>query len=91
MIHRAPSAPIPKFASVLRHARLRTSESKGTSNVMILVPLEPEVRNWTRGNYDANFGFAALVERARVPNDGRQPQWSGEMIAPQGANPGGLA
>jgi hypothetical protein len=26
---------------------------------MILVPLEPEVRNRTRSNCDANFGFAA--------------------------------
>jgi methionine-rich copper-binding protein CopC len=39
---------------------MRTSESKDTSNAMILVPLEPEVRKRTRGKRGANFGFAAL-------------------------------
>jgi hypothetical protein len=33
------SGPIPKFASSVRHLRLRTSESRTTSNSMILVPL----------------------------------------------------
>jgi selenocysteine lyase/cysteine desulfurase len=33
------SGPIPKFASFVRHPRLRTSESRTTSNSMILVPL----------------------------------------------------
>src|ERR1051325_7685100 len=31
---------------------------------MILVPVEPKVRNRTRGNCHANFGFAALVPAA---------------------------
>ena len=32
---------------------------------MMLAPLEPEVRNRTRGNHGANFGFAALAGYAR--------------------------
>src|SRR5262249_16348157 len=35
----ASSVPIPKFATTLRHAPRRTSESKDTSKSMILVPL----------------------------------------------------
>jgi hypothetical protein len=33
------SGPIPKFASFVRHPRLRTSESRTTSSSTILVPL----------------------------------------------------
>src|ERR1700738_1145340 len=40
---------------------MRTSESKDTSKSMILCRFEPEVRNRTRGNCGANFGFAALA------------------------------
>jgi hypothetical protein len=36
---RRASGPIPKFASFVRHPRLRTSESRTTSNSIILVPL----------------------------------------------------
>jgi hypothetical protein len=39
LIPGSPSGPIPKFASFVRHPRLRTSESRTTSNSMILVPL----------------------------------------------------
>jgi hypothetical protein len=57
----ATSGPIPKFASFVRHPRLRTSESRTTSNFIILVsPFEPEVRGRTGGRMCANFGFGAL-------------------------------
>src|SRR5262245_47656085 len=44
---------------------MRTSESRTTSNSMILVPFEPEVRVRTRGTMCANFGFGALAEPGR--------------------------
>jgi len=55
--------PDSEVRTVLRHPRRPTSESKGHSKSMILVPLfEPEVRTRTRGTVDANFGFGALVQ-----------------------------
>jgi hypothetical protein len=44
-----PSVPIPKFASIVQH-RLRTSESKDTSKLLILVWL------WFRSPRDENRG-----------------------------------
>src|SRR4051812_29312781 len=44
----------------LRHVRMRTWESSTTSNSMILVPFEPEVRVRTRDTMCANFGLGAL-------------------------------
>jgi hypothetical protein len=45
---------------------MRTSESKDTSQLYnSSAAFEPEVRNRTRGNCSANFGFAALAPRPR--------------------------
>jgi hypothetical protein len=50
----APGVPIPKFASYLRHPRLRTSESKDASNFIDPVWL------WFRSPHD---GLAAAMMR----------------------------
>src|SRR5882757_8349583 len=42
---------------------MRTSESRDTRSLRFQCPFEPEVRNWTRGNDGANFGFGALAVR----------------------------
>src|SRR5262249_13291559 len=56
------SVPIPKFARVLRHAPMRTSESKDTRKSMILVPLlNPKFAYEPCPKCCANFGLAALV------------------------------
>jgi len=55
-----PATPLVsrfRSSSVLAANSVRTSESKDTSDSLILVPLEPEVRNHPRSTRYANFGF----------------------------------
>jgi hypothetical protein len=56
----ATSGPIPKFVSTRDTFSYELRNLRTTSNFIILVPFEPEVRDRICCTVCANFGFGAL-------------------------------
>src|ERR1043166_3105595 len=75
---RCPSVPDSEVRLTLRLALERTSESRDTSNSMILVPLLTRSSQTDLPQCCANFGFAALAFRRGLTSRGRRAKQAGD-------------